>query len=244
MLQSPADGYTLMTMFMPMSVAPALYEKVPFDLRTAFEPVGQTAWSYNALVVPTSLAGVGSVKDVVQYLKANADRASYSSGGHGTPAHLIGALFGLKTDTKTLHVPYPSGQSVTNLMAGLHTFMFLAVPSAVSGIQSGRLKAIAVAAERRLPSLPNVPTMAEQGYADLTARDWQGIVVRKGTPKEVVARLHAALEVARADPKVQEVLVKVGAEVASGSPAQFAQLVASEVERWGAVARAANIKAE
>jgi tripartite-type tricarboxylate transporter receptor subunit TctC len=243
-LQSAPDGYTLMTLFMPMAVAPAIYPKVPFDLRTAFEPVGQTAWSYNVLVVPSSLAGVQSVKDLVGHLRSGTEQASYASGGHGTPAHLIGALFGLKTDTKALHVPYPTGQSTTNLMAGRHTFMFLAVPSALPGIQSGKLRALAVAADRRVGSLPQVPTMAEQGSPELVARDWQGFAVRRGTPKDVIARLMSALDVARKDVKTVEALASVGADVALGGPDQFGQHVGAEVERWAEVVRAANIKAE
>jgi tripartite-type tricarboxylate transporter receptor subunit TctC len=243
-LQSPADGYTLMTLFMPMSVAPSIYSKVPFDVRSAFEPIGQTAWSYNVLVVPSSLPQIQSVRDLVTYSKSNGDQASYASGGHGTPAHVIGELFGLKTGTKTLHVPYPTGQAVTNMMAGRHSFMFLAVPSALPGIQSGQLKALAVAADRRIANLPNVPTMSEQGFADLVARDWQGIVVRKGTPKEVVMKLQAALDAARKDPKTAEALANVGAEVSQASPEQFGQFVATEVTRWSEVARAANIKVE
>lgn len=243
-LQSPADGYTLMTLFMPMSVAPSIYSKVPFDVRSAFEPIGQTAWSYNVLVVPSSLPQIQSVKDLVTFSKSNSDQTSYASGGHGTPAHVIGELFGLKTGTKSLHVPYPTGQAVTNMMAGRHTFMFLAVPSALPGIQSGHLKPLALAADRRVANLPNVPTLQEQGFADLVARDWQGIVVRKGTPKEVVVKLQAALDAARKDPKTAEAIANVGAEVSQASSEQFWQFVATEVTRWSEVARAANIKVE
>jgi len=243
-LRSPADGYTLMTIFMPMSVAPSLYSKVPFDIRTDFQPIGQTAWSYNVLVVPASLSQVQSVNDLVEYVKANKDTASYASGGHGTPAHVVGELFNLETGTNTLQVPYPTGQSMSNVMAGLHTFMFLAVPSALSGIESGRLKALGIASDRRSANLPEVPTLAELGYANLVARDWQGLVVRKDTPTDVVLKLQAALETVKKDPKTSEALRNVGAEISETSPEQFEQFVSAEVSRWSDVIRAANIKVE
>lgn len=243
-LRSPADGYTLMTIFMPMSVAPSLYSKVPFDIRTDFQPIGQTAWSYNVLVVPASLSQVQSVNDLVEYVKANKDTASYASGGHGTPAHVVGELFNLETGTNTLQVPYPTGQSMSNVMAGLHTFMFLAVPSALSGIESGRLKALGIASDRRSANLPEVATLAELGYANLVARDWQGLVVRKDTPTDVVLKLQAALEAVKKDPRTSEALRNVGAEISETSPEQFEQFVSAEVSRWSDVIRAANIKVE
>jgi tripartite-type tricarboxylate transporter receptor subunit TctC len=133
---------------------------------------------------------------------------------------------------------------MAQVMAGQHAYMFLAVPSALAGLQSGRLRALAVAADRRVAALPDVPTMAEQGYTDLVARDWQGLAVRKGTPREVVARLLAALEAARRDPKVVETLTTTGADVGQAGPEQFGQFVGSEVERWAAIVRDAGIKAE
>ena len=210
-LQAPADGYAMMTMFMPMTVAPAIYAKVPFDLRKDFQAVGQTAWSYNVL---------------------------------GTPAQILAVLFEAQTKTSAIHAPYPSGQSVTNLIGGQHAYMFLAAPSAMPGIQAGQLKALAVAAGQRLPNLPNVPSVSELGMPALDARDWQGIVVRKGTPPEVIARLNAALKKAIGSEQVKEAMFRLGAEAASGTPADFTNLIANEIQRWADVVRAANIKAE
>lgn len=242
-LQAPADGYTMMTMFMPMTVAPAIYAKVPFDLRKDFQAVGQTAWSYNVLVVPSSL-NAGSVKELVELLKSKPGQLSYASGGFGTPAQILAVLFEAQTKTSAIHAPYPSGQSVTNLIGGQHAYMFLAAPSAMPGIQAGQLKALAVAAGQRLPILPNVPSVSELGMPALDARDWQGIVVRKGTPPEVIARLNAALKKAIGSEQVKEAMVRLGAEAASGTPADFTNLIANEIQRWADVVRAANIKAE
>ena len=240
-LQAPADGYTLMTMFMPMTVAPAIYAKVPYDLKKDFTAIGQTAWSYNALVVPAAL-NLASTKDLVALLKSKPGELSYATGGNGTPAHLIAALFAAQTQTDAIHVPYPASPPVVNLMAGLHVYMFLAVPSAIPGIQGGKLKALAVASERRLPTLPDVPTVAEQGFPGLAVRDWQGILVKNGTPGEVIARLNIALSRALANEQVKETMVKLGAEAAPGSSAEFSALIDSELIRWADVAKTAKIR--
>jgi tripartite-type tricarboxylate transporter receptor subunit TctC len=242
-LQAPADGYTMMTMFMPMTVAPAIYAKLPYDLKKDFTAIGQTAWSYNALVVPAAL-NLTSTKDLVALLKSKPGELSYATGGNGTPAHLIAALFAAQTQTDAIHVPYPASPPVVNLMAGLHVYMFLAVPSAIPGIQGGKLKALAVASERRLPTLPDVPTVAEQGFPGLAVRDWQGILVKNGTPGEVVARLNIALSRALANEQVKETMVKLGAEAAPGSSAEFSALIDSELMRWAEVARAAKIRVD
>ena len=242
-LQSPADGYTMMTGFMPMTVAPSIYTKVPYDLKADFSAVGQTAWSYNALIVPTSL-NLNSTKELVSLLKSKPGEMSFATGGNGTPAHLIAALFETQTQTKAIHVPYPSSLPVTNMMAGLHAYMFLAVPSAIPGVQSGKLKALAVVSDRRLPTMPDVPTVAEQGFPGLVVRDWQGILVKNGTPSDVIARLNSALSKALSSDQVKDVMVKLGAEAAPGTSGDFSNLINSELVRWSEVARSAKIKVE
>jgi tripartite-type tricarboxylate transporter receptor subunit TctC len=242
-LQAPADGYTIMIGFMPMTVAPAIYAKVPFDLRKDFQAVGQTAWSYNVLVVPPAL-NVGSTRELVDLLKSKPGQLSFASGGWGTPAHTLAVLFEAQSGTSAIHAPYPGGQSVTNLIGGQHAYMFLAVPSAMGGIQGGQLRPLAVAADQRLPNLPNVPTVAEQGYPALAARDWQGLLVRQGTSPDIIARLNGALGKALANVQVRDTMVKLGAQAAPGSADEFAALIAKELVRWAEVARAANLKVE
>jgi tripartite-type tricarboxylate transporter receptor subunit TctC len=233
----------MMTGFMPMTVAPSIYTKVPYDLKADFSAVGQTAWSYNALIVPTSL-NLNSTKELVSLLKSKPGEMSYATGGNGTPAHLIAALFETQTQTKAIHVPYPSSLPVTNMMAGLHAYMFLAVPSAIPGVQSGKLKALAVVSDRRLPTMPDVPTVAEQGFPGLVVRDWQGILVKNGTPSDVIARLNSALSKALSSDQVKDVMVKLGAEAAPGTSGDFSNLINSELVRWSEVARSAKIKVE
>lgn len=242
--RSSPDGYTLMTVFMPMTVAPALIAKVPFDLRKDFEPVGQMVWSYNALVVHPGLKA-DSVAGLVAQLRAQPGKLTFGSGGIGTPAHMIGELFKIKTGTHALHVPYNQpGQAMTDMMTGQVQFGFIAVTNVAPFIQSGQLRALAVTSPQRLAALPSVPTMAEAGYADLAVSDWQGLMAPAGTPQLVIDRLNTSLQDALFDPKVREALAKLGAAAAGGAPARLGQLVDSELTRWAEVVKAQNIKGE
>lgn len=243
-LKSPADGYTLLTVMMPMSVGQSIYPNVPFDLRKDFEPVGQTAFSYNVLVVHPSVPAK-SVRDLVALLKTRPGKLSYASGGTGTPAHVSGELFKQQSGTDALHVPYNQfPQAVGDLLGGQNQFMFAATPPVMGHIASGRLRALAVTGPNRIGALQDVPTMIEAGYPDFVVRDWQGFVARTGTPRQVIARANAAIATALATREVKQMFVKLGADPAAGSPEMFAKLIAAEVARWGTLSKAANIKVQ
>ena len=243
-LRSAADGYTLMTVFMPMSVAPALLSKVPFDIRKDFVPVGQTAWSYNVLVLHPSV-DARTMPEFIRLLKAQPGKLSYATGGLGTPAHVTGELFKLQTQTFALHIPYNQfGQAITDLLGGTHQFMFAATAAVAPFIEQGKLRPLAVTSPKRLAGLPQVPTMAEVGHPELSVRDWQGLVAKAGTPPEVVARLNAAIAVALADDEVKQSLAKLGVDAAGGSPEDLGKLIRSEVDRWAEVVKRQNLKAD
>ena len=241
-LRSPADGYTLYSVSLPIAAAPALQAKVGFDLLKDFEPVVQLGRSYNVLVLaPTVQAG--SLADLVKLLKAQPDKLNYSSGGLGTPAHLVGELFKQKAGVVAAHVPYAQfPQAISDLLNGTNHYMFITTLPVMDLIATGKLRAVAVTSPQRLPSLKDVPTVGEQGFAELTVADWNGILVKAGTPAAVVARLNAALDQALQRPKVREAFSRVAAEPVGGAPDVFGKLLASEVERWGAVIRTAGIK--
>lgn len=241
-LRNPADGYTLMTVFMPMTVAPSLLHKVPFDLRKDFVPIGQTAWSYNVLVTNTSVPA-HSVAELVQLLKSRPGKMSYATGGIGTPAQMTAELFKLETKTFAVHVPYNQfGQAITGLVGGTHEFMFAASAAVVPFIDDGRLRALAVTGARRMPVLPKVPTLVELGYKDMVVRDWQGFVAKAGTPPAIVARLNAAITVALADEQVKAALAKLGVDPAGGRPEQLGTLIDTELTRWAGVVKQQGLK--
>ena len=243
-LKQPADGYTLMTTYMPMSVAQTIYANVPFDLRREFAPVGQTVWSYNVLVVHPSLPA-HSVTELVAQLKSQPGKLSFPSGGPGTPAHIAGELFKIQTATQALHVPYNQfPQAIADLLGGRHQFMFAATPPLIPHIAAGKLRALAVTGPARIPALKDVQTMVEAGFPDFTVRDWQGIVVKSGTPAEVVEKVNAAINGAMQTPEVRAVLSKLGADPAAGTPEQFGSLIDVEIARWAKVAKAAGIRVE
>ena len=243
-LRQPADGYTLMTLYMPMTVSQSVNRQVTYDLRRDFVPIVQTVFSYNVLVVPPSVP-VNTAAELVALLKAKPGQLNFASGGVTSPAHLAGELLTLQTGTRALHVPYNNfPQAIGDLLAGRIEFMFAATPPVVGHIAAGRLRPLAVTGDRRLPVFKDVPTMVEAGFPDFVVRDWQGLMARAGTPPAVVERINAAVRKVVANPEAIEAMGKLGATPAAGTPAEFGTLVASEVESWGKVVKAANISME
>lgn len=244
LLRQPADGHTLLAMPMPVSVAPALYPRLGLDLVRDLEPIGQIAWSYNVLVVHPEIAAK-TVHDLVALLKAKPRHFSFASGGNGTPAHLAGELLKQRADVSALHVPYVQfPQAIGDLIAGRVDFMFLAAAPAVPQITAGKIRPLAVTGVQRLATLKEVPTMVEAGYADFIVRDWQGLVVRAGTPPETVIRLNAELNRIVAQAEVRAQLAKMANDPAGGTPAQFGALIALDIERWTRLVQASGIKVD
>jgi tripartite-type tricarboxylate transporter receptor subunit TctC len=241
-LKQPADGYTIMTVGFPLTVSQTLVADAKFDLNTDFAPVSELAVSGNVLVVnpntPAKTVGV-----LVQYLKANPDKGTFSSGGVGTPAHIIGELFKLKTGVHTTHVPYTEfPRAISDLLQGVNTYQFMAVAPVLGFIQTGQLRPLAVTTAKRLPQLPDVPTLAEAGFPELTSFDWVGLSVKAGTPPEAIGRLNAASNKVLKEPKVSEAFEKVGSEAAGGTPAQLGDLVKTQVALWAKVIDEAGLK--
>lgn len=242
-LRQPADGYTLYLFSSSTVVAPLLFPSQPINFNQ-LEPIGHMAWSYNVLVAPTNSALKGP-SDIVQTAKAKPGSLSFASGGNGTPAHLAGELFKQQTGTSTTHVPYNQfGLAIGDLIADRTNYMFLTASAAIPQISGGKLKAMAVTGAKRLPALKDVPTMAEQGFGDFVLRSFDGMMVKAGTPKEVVERLNAELNKALNLPDVRERLAALALEPEPMSGAQFGQVIAIETEKWQRIGRAAQIKVD
>ena len=241
-LKQPADGYTLLAVGTPVAAAQSIVPNISFNLNTDFAHVVQVTRSANVLVVNPSVP-VKTIAELVAYLKKNPDKYTYSSGGFGTPAHLIGELFKLKTGVHVTHVPYNDfPRAITDLLQGVNTYQFITVLPVVGFIQTGKLRALAVTSPQRVPTLPDVPTVAEAGYPDLTTEDWVGFSARAGTPSDRIAQLNAAINKVLKLPNVQAALAKTGSQPAGGSPEQYTNLVKSQVALWAKVVTDAGLK--
>ena len=243
-LSQPADGHSLYAMSTPSVAAPSLVPNISFNLDKDFEPVVKATVSYNVLVVNPSVQAK-TVAELVALLKSQPNKLTFSSGGFGTPAHLIGEQFKLQTGTRAQHVPYAQfPQAIGDLLNGTNAFMFITMLPVVDLIKTGKLRALAVTGPKRVPILPDVPTIVEAGYPSLVVEDWTGFAVKRGTSKQTVARLNGAINKALQKPSVQEALAKIGAAPAGGTPEEFAHLIGDQVAHWKKVVAEADIKVQ
>lgn len=240
--KSAPDGYTiLMANLGPNAINPVVYNKLPYDAIKDFAPITLTTIVPQIIVVTPSLP-VKSAQDLIAYSKANPGKVTFASAGNGASNHLSGELFNSMAGIKMMHVPYKGDTpSMVDVISGT---VNVALPTAVAvmpHIKSGRLRGIAVTSPKRLPSLPDLPTVAEV-LPGFEAVSWGGVMAPAGTPPNIIAKLNAEINRILKMPDVAEKLQALGAEIVGSTADEFAAYVKTEIEKWGKVARDNNIK--
>ena len=227
-----SDAHTLGIMFMPHTVLPALVAKMPYDTLKDLVPIGQTQWTYNVLVVRSSM-DVRDMGDLVALARKSPGKLIYSSGGTGSPANLMGEYFKQLTGTFILHVPYRGPVAALQDLVGEQSdMMFASLASALPHIKSGRLRPIAVTSAERLEVLPDTPTFAQAGYPQFDVRDWAGLVGPESLPAGVVERLNAEVAKALAEPGLAQRFAQMGVYLQTSTSAAFGDWVRKDGMTW------------
>jgi tripartite-type tricarboxylate transporter receptor subunit TctC len=242
-VNAPADGYTMLLVNPANGINATLYKDLRFNFIRDIAPVAGIVRTPNVMEVTPSLP-VRTVKEFIDYCKANPGKLNMASSGSGTSVHLSGELFKSMTGCNMVHVPYKgAGPALTDLMGGQVDVIFDNLPSSAGHIKAGKLRALGVTSEQREPSLPGVPTIAETvpGYE---ATAWFGIGMPKGTPPDIIDRVNAEVNRALADPKMRERLAELGGKPMPGTPEDFGKTIAAETAKWEKVVTSSGAKVE
>jgi len=245
LMQSPPDGYTIgVAAAGPMAVNPSLYDKLPYDSLKDF------AYVTNMVIFPLILITHPSVpakttQELVNLAKAKPKQIFFATPGSGNSAHLAGELLNSMANIQTVHVPYKGqGPAMADLVTGQVQMMFASIPSVLAQVKSGQVNAIAMGSAKRVPSLPDIPTLSESGVPGFEAYSWVGILAPAKTPKDIITKLNKEIVDILKQKEVADMLNQQGALPVGDTPEQFAAYVKAEINKWGAVIKSANIKAD
>jgi tripartite-type tricarboxylate transporter receptor subunit TctC len=236
------DGYTILFNVNSFAINPIFFEKVMYDPFRDFEPIMLAARNDVVFAVHPSVPAK-TVAEFVAFTRGQGSRFTFSSGGAGSVTHLVGAQFGQSVGFDVVHVPYPgAGPAVAAAVAGHVPAVFSSTPPVVPHILDGRLRALAVTGKARAPSLPDVPTMAEAGFAETKGDQWVGVFAPAKTPPDIIAVLHRELSKALASPDIRERFATIGFVPVASSPEELAALIKSDTENWSKVIRDGKLK--
>ncbi|HKD26682.1 MAG TPA: tripartite tricarboxylate transporter substrate binding protein [Xanthobacteraceae bacterium] len=242
-INSPPDGYTMLLVGSPNAINATLYQKLNFVFLRDIVPVASFARTPLVIEVHPSVP-VHTLPEFIAYAKANPGKVNYASAGIGTPQHVAAELLKILTGINMVHVPYRgSAPALVDMLAGQVQVMIDPLPASIEFVRTGRLRPLAVTSEKRWPALPDVPT-ATEFVPNYLAESWYGAGVPRNTPTEIVDKLNREINAGLADARIAARIVDLGAYVVSGSPADFRQMVADEIEKWGKVVKASGARAE
>jgi tripartite-type tricarboxylate transporter receptor subunit TctC len=242
--QSPADGYTLFIATSFLATNPYLSSGAGYDPIADFTPVTRLTTFTNVIVVPNS-SPARSIKEFADYAKAKGGKITFASPGSGTIQHLAGELFKRVAGVEMTHVPYRGGGPALNdLIPGRIDSMFATLPSVLSQIQGGSVRALAVTSATRVPFAPTIPAVAESGWPGFDVSDGHVLLMPARTPAEFVAKVHGDVIAALAQPAIKQRFDELAVAATPSTPAQLAAYLKSEMEKWGALIHEANIKTE
>ena len=236
------DGYTLFMGAVHHAIAPAMYPKLDYDIEKSFVPVALVSSVPQVIVVNPQRVPANDLKGFIEAAKKADGKMNFGSAGSGSSHHLAGELFNMLAGVKISHIPYKgAGPALTDLMGGQIDVMFDGMGSSAGHIKGGRIKAIAVASDKRAVGFPNIPTAAESGV-NYKVATWYGLFAPKGTPPDIIAKLQAELKKAFASEELKTTWNGLGAEVPDVYGDAFGKFVNSEIRRWGEVAKASGAK--
>ncbi|HEX5286213.1 MAG TPA: tripartite tricarboxylate transporter substrate binding protein [Polaromonas sp.] len=242
--KSAPDGYTLVMVSTTHVISPWIYKNMPYDPIKSFTAVSKLVDSPYVLLVNPKIKA-NNVQEFIALAKAAPDTIHYASSGNGSSQHLMGGLFVAMTGAKLQHVPYKgSSGAATDLVAGVVESSFAGVPNALAQVPQGRLKALAVTTAKRIPQLPDVPTLQEAGVPGYEASVWLALLAPAGTPHDIVTRLNAEVAKAMASPETKKSLYDAGVAVATSTPEAMSDYMVQEMARWGKVVKDTGIKIE
>ena len=232
------DGYTFFMGAVHHAIAPSMYPKLDYNIETDFIPVGLISNVPQVVVVNPQRVQATDLKALLDYLRKNPGKLNYASAGNGTSHHLAGELFKLQTRTFITHIPYRgAGPALQDLIAGQVDMMFDGLGSSAGHIKNGRIKALAVAAEKRAPGFPDIPTSIETGVPGYQVATWYGLWAPKGTPKELVEAMRSELAKALGSDELKKTWNGLGTDTPNLYGDAFGKFVNSEIKRWGDVVK-------